>query len=127
MSELALAFQELRTRGAGATPMSNAAGGGSGGGAGSALADAGGVAPQSGRLSLLKGAQGGNLGPAESFVAEDPCVRAEELRRKLEDSQGFHFRGDACRLVESTLPSSRAAAESSSEGPLMHQPADLAW
>ena len=119
MSELALAFQELRTRGASSNNGSGT------GGAGNSLTEAGALAQRSGRLSLPKGVQVGST--TDSFVADDPCVRAEELRRKLEDSQGFHFRGDACRLVESNLRASQAPAEPSAEGPLMHQPADLAW
>lgn len=127
MSELALAFQELCARGS----CSNA--GSDTGGLGSSLTEGVAFAPRSGRLSLRGGnqphtqmqMQQGAI--ASSFVADDPCVRAEELRRKFEDSQGFHFRGDACRLVESGMRDSEAAPDEPDSDPHMHQPADLAW
>lgn len=118
MSELALAFQELRTRGS----YSNT--GSATGGAGSSLPEGGGM-PRSGRLSMPRGMHV-HLA-SDSFVTDDPCVRAEELRRKLEDSQGFHFRGEACRLVETSLRERQQSRDDPVQDPHMQQPADLAW
>lgn len=118
MSELALAFQELRVRGS----CSNVGSGG----AGSSNTDGAALGPRCGRLSLPRPGQPAHTS-TDSFVADDPCVRAEEVRRKLEDTQGFHFRGDACRLVESSGLLDIQGAEEPSHETDMHQPADLAW
>jgi hypothetical protein len=126
MSGLAHAFQELRARGSGSANGSSA-------GVDSSQPEGGSFLQSSGRLGLPRGL---NLqqpyapmhGTSDHFVADDPNLRAEVLRRKLEDRQGFHFRGDACRLVELGLQDRHSSKEDEpTRDPRMQQPADLAW
>lgn len=125
MSELARAFQELRCRsgagGAVATGSSSGGGHAHAGALGGTFSGTAAAAAHGGTSA----AHAANAAQAV-FVSVDPSLQAEELRRKLEDAQGFHFRGDAARLLESTLPLAPPKDEPLLDD-LPQRPADLAW